>query len=118
MAARYHASQVTASEWPTPVRSDWKGRFMGRFVRRGIITTATVGAPRLTPMPMLVPTTVSQLIVWCVANTVLTPGSKVAQATFRFDSVLNVVMMNFAVQFMRRIIRLMGSACLNCGSIP
>ena len=91
---------------------------MGRFVTGGIVTTATVGAPRLPPMLVLVPTTVSQLIVWSVANTVLTPGSKVAQATFRFDSVLNVVMMNFAVQFMRRIIRLMGSACLNCGSIP
>ena len=69
-------------------------------------------------MLVLVPTTVSQLIVWSVANTVLTPGSEVAQVTFRFDSVLNVVMMNFAVQFMRHIIRLMGSACLNCGSIP
>ena len=91
---------------------------MGRFVTGGIITTATVGAPRLPPLLVLVPTTVSQLIVWSVANTVLTPGSEVAQVTFRFDSVLNVVMMNFAVQFMRRIIRLMGSACLNCGSIP
>ena len=91
---------------------------MGRFVRGGIVTTATVGAPRLPPMLLLVPTTVSQLIVWSVANTVLTPGSEVAQVTFRFDSILNVVMMNFAVQFMRHIIRLMGSACLNCGSIP
>ena len=91
---------------------------MGRFVTGGIVSTATVGAPRLPPLLVLVPTTDSQLIVWSVANTVLTPGSEVAQVTFRFDSVLNVVVMNFAVQFMRYIIPMMGSYCLNCGSIP
>ena len=91
---------------------------MGRFVTGGIVTTATVGAPRLPPLLVLIPTTVSQLIVWSVANTVLTPGNKVAQATFRFDSVLNVVVMYFALQFIRRIIHPMGSDCLNCGDIP
>ena len=91
---------------------------MGRFVTVGIVSAATVGAPRFPPLLALVPTTDSQLIVWSVTNTVLTPGSEVAQVTFRFDSVLNVVMMNFAVQFMRYIIPMMGSYCLNCGSIP
>ena len=91
---------------------------MDSFVTGGIISTAAIGAPRLPPLLVLVPTTDSQLIVWSVANTVQTPGRDVTKVTFRFDSVLNVVMMNFAVQFMRHIIRLMGSACLNCGSIP
>ena len=91
---------------------------MGRFVTGGIVSAATVGAPRFSPLLVLVPTTDSQLIVWSVTNTVLTPGSEVARVTFRFDSVLSVVVMNFAVQFMRYIIPMMGSYCLNCGSIP
>ena len=68
---------------------------MGRFLRSVIVTTATVGAPSLSPIMMLVPSEVGQLIIWGVTNTKLIPSCLIAQTTNSFDPEQFVVVVHF-----------------------
>ena len=68
---------------------------MSRFLRSVIVTTATFGAPSLSPIMMLVPSEVGQLIIWGVTNTKLTPSCFVALTTNSFDPEKFVVVVHF-----------------------
>ena len=70
---------------------------MGRFLRSVIITTATVGAPSLSPIVLIVPSEVGQLIVWGVTKTKATPGFVWARTTNSLDPEKFVVRMHFVI---------------------
>ena len=70
---------------------------MGRILRSVIVAAATVGAPRLSPVVLVVPSKVGQLIVWGITNTKLTPNCLWARTTNRFDPEKFVVGVHFII---------------------
>ena len=70
---------------------------MGRFLRSVIVATATVGAPSLSPIVLIVQSEAGQLIVWGVTKTKLTPSVLGARTTNRFDPEKFVVRVHFII---------------------